>query len=425
MSDLFKGKYRKGTSFAVSYPLLPSLTVQPRRIDLYQKQFTHDIVTLEYTAVSALWFNSLKTGVAVSFSWTQDGLTRYWVGYVNTVTKIESTNRLNPMTVMCVGTSFVFKERTTRVFANSTITAAVETLAIENGFNYIGDADSTVFEQLTIPGSSQWTWIQEQAQKIGYGVVIDGPNFIFRPIDKLIDQSFSNTTILSMGDKTLPFNAQFLDRTLDMITVISGDNVETTSDNRAIKTVGGVDPITSQAFISKSSPAETGVNLRTNVSGVLFTEYRTDRVVHSQVMADVTASGAATLARFNLPAKAKAQGDPSIRPFSTVFITGTGDKTDGYWFVKEARHMIHAVGDYMVELSLATDGSGEENLSPFRERGATLVGTINISESLSKYGGKPFYFDMSSVELSPSTVPTTQAGTISQARWQAVRKAGS
>jgi phage protein D len=399
VSNILATKYRKGTSFNVAYPTLPVLTVQPRRIDIYQKQYHHDIVTLEYSAVSTLWFENLHTGVPITFAWTQDTITKYWTGYVSSVTKVDAPQTQTSMTVMAIGTSFVLKERATRTFKDSTITEAVQVIAEENGFKFIGDAHSVRFKQLLIPGMSYWLWINEQAKRIGYGVIVDGPNFMFRRIDKLIDQSFSVTPILSMGSKNIPFNTQFLDRTLDMLTVINGDNIEENTDFRTIKNVGGVDPTTSAVFLSSSSPDETGVNLRTNTAGVLFKEFRSDRVANTQVMADAEASGAAQNARFNLPAKATAQGDPRIRPFSTVYVSGTGDKTDGYWFVKEAHHMLHKIGDYMMDLTLATDGSEEVIETPFRSRGTSIIGTIDVGEALANNGTQNLYFELNEIKL--------------------------
>jgi phage protein D len=405
VSNLLATKYRKGTSFNVRYPTLPILNVQPRRIDIYQKQYHHDIVTLEYSAVSTLWFENLHTGVPIAFSWTQNTITKYFVGYVSSVTKVDAPQRQTSMTVMAIGTSFLLKERATRVFNDSTIPEAVQTIVEEHGFNFIGDAHGVRFKQLIIPGMSYWSWITEQASKIGFGVVVDGPNFMFRSIDKLIDQSFSATPILSMGNKTVPFNSQFLDRTLDMLTVVNGDNIETGTNYRTIKNVGGVDPVTSTTFLSSSSPEETGVNLRSNSSGVLFKEYRSDKVANTKIMADAEASGAAQNARFNLPATATAQGDPRIRPFSTVFVSGTGDKTDGYWFVMEAHHMLHKIGDYMMDLVIATDGSEETKETPFRSRGTSIIGTIDIGEALANKGTQNLYFEMSEIKLITKELP--------------------
>ncbi len=400
MSDVFVGKYRKGTNTSVSFPTLPSLSAQPRRIDLIQKQYSHDVLVLEYPAESLLWFDSLKTGVPIQFSWNQNTLYKNWIGYVSSISKNNAPQRMNSMKVVCVGSSFPLKDRVARVFEDSSIPNAVRRIVEEYGFRYIGDDNGQLFSQLTIAGLTYWEWIVEQAKRIGYGIIVDGMNFIFKPIDKLIDFGFSSAAVLSMGDATIPFNSQALDRTLDIFNVISGDNIEDTVNFRTVKNVGGVDPVLNTPYFSEASPADIGNGLRSNTSDVLFSEYRTDRVISNSLSAKIEAEGAAELARFNLPANIMGQGDPKIRPFSTVFISGTGNLTDGFWIVKEVKHMFHKIGEYMIDLKIATDGLGDTIETSFRTRDSSSVGLINSSEAVKNNGISPVYFNMDAVELS-------------------------
>lgn len=409
MSDIFIGKYRKGTNTVVTFPTLPSLSAQPRRIDLYQKQYSHDVLVLEYPAESTLWFESLQTGVPIEFRWNQNTLSKNWIGYVSSTTKSNSPQRVNSMHIVCVGGSFPLKDRAARVFVDSSIPRAVEQIVTEYGFNFIGEDNNQKFSQLTIAGLSYWEWIVEQSKRIGYGIIVDGMNFIFKPIDKLIDFGFSSAAILSIGDATVPFNTQALDRTLDSFSVISGDNIEDTVNYRTIKNVGGVNPVSNEEYLTEASPLNTGNQLRSNASDVLFSEYRTDRVVQSAEAAKIEAEGAAELARFNLPATVRGQGDPRIRPFSTVFISGTGNLTDGFWVVKEAKHMFHAIGDYIIDLKIATDGLGDSLETSFRTRDASSVGLINVEEALKNNGISPLYFDMASVELNSTGMIVKEA----------------
>ena len=399
MPNLEATKYRRGTGTNVSFPTLPSLSAQPRRIDLYQKQYTHDLLVLEFPTDSTLWFESIQTGIPVQFIWKQDTLEKNFIGYVSSITKSTSPQRVNSMTILCIGSSFPLKQRATRVFVKTSIPAAVRTIVEEYGFNFIGEDHSQIFNQLLITGTSYWEWIQEQARRIGYGIIVDGMNVFFRPVDKLIDMGFSSAAVLSMGDTTAPFNTQYLDRTLDVFKVTNGDNIEDSMNYRTIKNVGGVDPLTGKIVLSSASPVEVGTDIRANVKDVLFSEYRTDRVVTDSASAYLAAEGAAQMARFNLPATVKCQGDPRIRPFGTVYISGTGSLTDGFWIVREAHHMFHKIGDYQLELKIATDGVGETETTPFRSRTDVNVGTINISETLKTNGIPALFFNLDSVQL--------------------------
>ena len=94
------------------------------------------------------------------------------------------------------------------------------------------------------------------------------------------------------------------------------------------------------------------------------------------------ASGAATAARMTMPARIVGQGDPRIRPFSPVFISGTGSHTDGYWMVKEVHHMFHKIGEYQIEAKIATDGIGQNNQTPMRKDPNSFVGTVDLNAAL-------------------------------------------
>jgi hypothetical protein len=404
-SDILEhNKYRRGTKYEVTWPTLSEFTVQPRRIDLIQKQYFHDVVILEFSRTSWLWFDTIKTGIPVQFTWTQENLTRTWIGHVSSISKDENSARENVMRIHCVSATYPLKQRTTRVFRNTTIPNAVEAIVKEFGFKFVGTNHPRVFSQLNISGHSYWEWIQEQAKKIGYGLIIDGLNFIFKPLDELISLGFSSAPILSMGaSSTVPANQQYLDRTLDNIRVVNGEHVENVSELRMTKTVGGVDPVTSKSFISTTSPSDLGIKVRSAVGDVLFDDYKTDVVANGSSAVTFASEGAAQLARLSLPAIIKGQGDPRIRPFGPVLIQGTGLSTDGFWIVEEVTHMLHQVGDYTLKARIVTDGMGDSSTHPFRQRDTSLVGTVNLTEAL-KNGGKQLQnFDKKDVTIRPAS----------------------
>lgn len=400
-----EGKYLRSTSYEVTYPTLANQKHQPRRVDLFQKKGSHDVLTLEYSQVSNQWVNNLKSGVPIKLSWKQGTQSKHFVGYVQGVRRTVSPQKDNAMVVTCWGSTFHLKERSTRVFTNSTITDAVRKIVTEHGFKFIGDEHSYRFPQLAMAGHSYWEWIQEQAAKIGYGAYADGMDFYFKKLDKLIDQSFSNTPVLSMFSADIPSGAHVLDRTLQSFNVLHSEHVESSKDLRAIKTVGGVDPLTGKMFVSTVSPVDAGTALRGNTNDVIFTQHMTDRVAPDAGASEVLAEGAAALARFNMPATAKAQGDPRLRPYGTVYIQGTGDSTDGYWVVNEVRHMMHLVGDYEAEIKLSTDGTGAATETAFRKRSPGGLGTVDLNHALNNGGKIVNNFAPSSVILnSPSPI---------------------
>jgi phage protein D len=381
MASLSSVKFRRGTEYAVSLPTLPSLNLTPSRVELIQKPYHHDVLILEFFQTSSTWFEIVKTGVPIQFSWKQGQYKTSWIGYVSFVNKKVAGQIQEPMEVHCIGSTFPLKERTTKVFENSTISKAVESIVMDFGFKFVGEDNGVVFDQLTIAGHSYWEWIQEQAKRIGYGVLVDQMTFYFRPLDKLINQNITNVPVLSMLTKETGINSHFMDRTLDMFKVINGEHVENLGAMRTVKTISGIDPLTSNQLTSVSSPSEIGENLKETVNDVLFSEIVSDQVTNTHDTAIALSKGAAHLGRLNMPAYIKCQGDPRIKPFAPVVVENTGSVTDGFWIAREVHHKFARVGDYQIEMKANIDGTGLNKITTTRPGTTSPVGMVNLVEA--------------------------------------------
>lgn len=405
----FVGKYRRGTRFKLEFPTLPSFSVQPRRVELIQKQYHHDVLILEFPTTSTSWFSMLKTGVPVNFNWYQEKNSNTFIGYVSHISKDVAASRENVMEIHCIAASFPLKQRVTRVFKNSTVPEAITTICRELGFSYTGENHERRFDQLTMAGHSYWEWMVEHAKKIGYGILVEGTNLSFRPLDKFIDAGVSEVPVLAMSSMLLPANNQFLDRTLDTMTVLHGEHIEAAHALRATKMVGGVDPLTSKTFTSSKKPNKVGVSVRATLNDVLFDEQRTEQVVNNQADAPIVAEGHAHMGRLNMPARIKGQGDPRIAPFKPVYIQGTGDLTDGYWVVKEVKHIMYHVGDYQLEALIVTDGVGKNQPSTIRRTDAGIVGSIDLASKIASGSNRAGILKKQTTQLNTKTAIVRQA----------------
>lgn len=381
-NNLAPSKYRRSTSYTLSFPTLPTLETAPRRVEIHQKPYHHDVLIMEFSNVSPKWFGLMKTGVPIKFSWSQGSVTNYWLGYVSFVTKNVAGQIEELMEVHCVGSTFPLKERATKVFADLSIPDAVKQVVTEFGFNFIGDDNGVVFDQLTIAGHSYWEWIVENAKKIGYGVWVDKMDFYFRPIDKLIDQGLASIPVLGMNSKQFGINNQFLDRTLDSFKVLSGEFIEGLGTSRTIKKKGAVDPITSEVLLSESSPKDVGNKIKATVNDVLFSEVESSQVSYSSETIASLSEGAAQLARLNMPARIKCQGDPRIHPFAPILLESTGTLTDGYWISSEVKHMFARIGDYQIEMKANIDGTGLDARTVTKDGAKYASGVVNLNHAL-------------------------------------------
>ena len=389
------GKTRRGTRFNVVYPTLPTIKIQPGKVSLIQKQKQHDILVLDYIETSLKNAKLLKTGVPIKFTWKQGSRKNEWVGYVSSVSRKSGAQKARPMKIYCVGSSFVLKERKTKTYKDKTIPEVAARIAKQNNLKFVGDTDSRRFSQLVISGHTQWQWLHEQADKIGFAMYIQGTTLHFKSLDKLLDKSSSDAPIFQLWDPAVPISFGQLDRTLSFLEVMTGENVEDGSPSRAKKIVGGVNPITGKSFTSKKSPEDSGKAIRKNVSSALFDEFNSDQVANNKLDAKSASKGAAELARFNLPAKAYGQGDPRVRPYQLIYVEGSGEQTDGHWVVRDVTHTFDGAGNYSVEMSVSTDGTEQNRVNPKRKSTKSLGGTVNVAELMSNASA----FSVNSSEL--------------------------
>jgi hypothetical protein len=201
---------------------MPSAPNKPTMLVLYQKPLTHDILVLTFPSTYSSIFESLSTGIPVRVKWSRLGEEREWLGYVSQVTKTVAYQQEKLMDIICVGASFVLKERANRVFSEMTIPEAIEKIAKEHGFGFIGDMHEQVFSQLTMAGHSYWEWIVEQAKKIGYTVYLDKTTLHVRKLDSMIDQSMTSVPSLFFNAPVENSDLHVFNRTLNYFKVMKG-----------------------------------------------------------------------------------------------------------------------------------------------------------------------------------------------------------
>lgn len=392
---------RRITKYKVDFPTLPSIfgdLPQPAEISIVQNERSHDVVVLTWFAMHRQALANLKTGVPVTFEWSKGSVKNSWHGYVSFVSSEMSSANKKMTEVHCVGASFPAKKRELRVFKNKTIPQVAEILAKEVGLNFKGEANPRIFKQLTISGQSYWEWLSEQARRIGYVMYVEGLDLVFKPIDKVIDQASSEAPVLAYFAPMVPTDGLYEDKTLDYFKVLHGEYVEG-MDLRTTKTVAGVNPATGKEFFSTKTPVKSGKPVRKVVNDTLFTEQRTEQVVHDAVSARIAAEGAAHLARFTTPAMVKCQGDPRIRPYKPVVIKGVDKQVDGYWVPLSVRHVMNITGEYSIEMKVATDGVGPTQGTSTRSSSTSNLGLVNIQAALDNGGKSPSVTKKSDIRL--------------------------
>jgi len=398
---------------------MPSLADLPSYIDIYQEQYHHDIAVLSFNRGSDSRFKDIPTGLPVKITWSQGRLKKDWIGYVTNVEKTMQGSLEQPMMVHCVGASYPLKERATRTFSNMTIPEVAKVIATEFGLKLIADSHPIRFPQLSMAGHSYWQWLVEHAKKIGFSLYVDGATLYLENFDRTIARKSADAALLFYDGKYLPTRSRHVDRTLHYFKPLKGDNVETGTVFRSQKITSGVNPLSSSLESTSVAPNAVGVALKDTPSDVLFREYRSDQVVQSASIAREIAKGAASMARFNLPAKVKCIGDARISPFMPVQLAGTGSKTDGLWVAKKVRHNIRSNGEYDIEALVLTDGTGYTSTSSGRQTRVNQIGVINVNEAI-KSGGKLGVHDVPVIQSATARIRPSDVGfNKDKPRWRA------
>ena len=395
---------RFGSSFKVSYPDLPGITLSPRSVTLNQEMGKHDIVEIRYPRYSSALIKAVRTGVPVEIEWRNDKVSGKFVGYAVDVTYPTIQKLERGINIVCIGASYPLKERASKIWTNKTASEIATDIAKKFKLKPMVTSSSIRFTQQSLAGHSYWEKLTELAAKIGYGVQVVGTELHFHPIDKMIDQFMTTIPVMAFKDPLQHPLSSYKAATLDVFEPKLGDYIETSDYTRSTPTVGGVDPITGKTYLAKSSSNKVGKKLRKDTRDPLFSSIETSTVVASDSMAKSLSEARAQLGRLSIPAKGWGQGDPRIAPWRTIEVRGTGDTSDGFWIIKKVEHFFHIDGRYQVEFTCATDGTGAGKPSAFRPGSAGTIPTRNVvSEMATTNKRKP-----TSTKLSKAAAMVTQ-----------------
>lgn len=380
---------RQGSSYKVTYPDFADFGAQPSYMTLLQEVGKQDIVELNYPFFNTFYQEALKTGVPVHIKWSNDKVSSDFFGYVYTVSSDVNQTLNKPFTVKCLGSGMALKESGNKVWTNKTASEIVTEIANKYKLKPKVTSSSVRFNQQSLVNHTYWEKVQELARRIGYVAQVMGTELHFHPIDTMINQFMTSIPTLFFTTSDTNTYAGTLSHTLDRFRPLVGDHSDKEAYKRRVKTVSGVDPITSMPYTVSASPNLVGKKLRTTTKDPLFNESLTTTISESYSMAKTFAEAHAQLSRLSILAEGAGQGDPRIAPYRTVEVQGTGSVTDGFWVIKKVEHSLTWDGRYSVEFVCMSDGVGANKSSAFRPEAATM-GVRNVAYEMATGGnGRP------------------------------------
>lgn len=369
---------RLETQYYVTFPDYPSFQALPHHVKVHQANGLNDVIEMSFGPKNDFYYGALKTGSPFKFTWFTHKSKGEFIGYVTEVTTPTHSAMVRYTVVRGVGSGFVLKENSSKIWTNKTSSEIVKDIATQFKLKPCITNSPLRYSQQSLNGKTYWGKVQELAERSGFVAQIHGVTLHYHPIDKMVDEFVSSIPALSFSEPTNSPGTTEQSQTLDQFRPRVGDSIDLGSHMRADKTVTGIDPVTGKLFTTTASPKNIKSTLRSKTSDSLFGRVMPGIVAETRESAINLSEAQARLAQFSVAADGVAQGDPRISPYKTVEINGTGSTTDGFWVVVKATHFMSIDGKYTVDFSCVTDGTGGNKPSVFRPSSAGIVPVRNI-----------------------------------------------
>lgn len=286
------------------------------------------------TPAGALWPD--MTPVHLRYRWWADDPADFF-GYVvsSRVLSGEQDARyasvtLTPVQYTLVGASMTMQSHRNRLWRDSSPSAMARTIAQENSLLPWVQVSGTHFDQ-RMQAQSDWSYLAELADRIGYRLFLDGSTLHF------VDRS----TVLAAPDRSVPqFWQRKLPGAVDSLREFSGVIGDTDPDG-GLRSRQVTTALNRQSVHIATSVYTTPRTTRLGVPvGAALTQQYSDLPARSYAQGQSLLTGDAPFLWVN--AQAVVNGDSRLKPGTLVDLRGEGigEAHQGLWMVRSATHRI-------------------------------------------------------------------------------------
>lgn len=367
------------------YPEFPTFKLTPMNFTLIQEERSHDVLIIRYQLFGGWYNKALQTGTPVKVTWQNSRKAKgAFFGHVMSVKRKKAPQLDQELEVRCVSSSFPLKNTASNIWQNKTVPEVVKSIGKKTGMKVVVSPNSMRFSQLSQFGTSYWQFLQELAYKVGFACYVQNSTIYFLDLDTVLKKKSTSMPLLSFSsDGVEGFMPQFhapIEKTLDFFEPMLGDYIEDDDQpTRARKHITAVDPITGKSYDSQNDPKK-GQTTRKKSAQVVFDDNTSFDVANSKMAADNLTKAKSARARFHIPAKFEAQGDPRIRPYGFVEVTGIDSTNDGVWMVRSVTHEVSRRGHYSCYGVVTSEGRGQSEKSSTRYKNGTAIPTLNLAD---------------------------------------------
>lgn len=276
------------------------------------------------------------------------------------------------------------RKRVSKAFLNVKITDIVNTIA--GAYSLSADVDATrqVYDHIFQDNLTDYEFLTELAQRVGYFVSIDQGKLHFKPgtLGTGVELTY-NSNLLSFRPR-MTLGSQF-----NKVNVL------------------GWDPAKQAAIIGNAVPNALPNHVKTKRNAVGAGTTYHQSFVASQADGDEFAKGLASeIELAALQGEGVALGDPAISPGTEVTILGLGQRFNEKYRVTKARHVVSGAAGYRTEFSITghnTDTMADLILggaarpaspSPSGQLNGAAIGLVTNTDDPDKHGRVKLKFPM-------------------------------
>jgi hypothetical protein len=333
-----------------------------KRLSMELHENMHNVVILEFAGLNPqLITEYIDRPVKVSIEIRERDLLEF-CGYITHLEPFSlsysGTVNKSPfqMTrVYCMGASYLMKSKKSRVWENKTISEIAQQISNTYKFSVSVPNDSYRFPRLVQSSESDWAFLVDTAQKLGYSVLVENTHINIWDPYKAINQRRSYSALYTIRGLYGSPNPQ------------PGLIIEFDGRIGAVTPYASKTPDTIHVLDKQSSVLSVSNADSTDHSG-LGTPVTTKFTNTYSVNADSFEMGKKLVdgelrRSFPFYAKVTVVGDPGITPGGIVNIKEYNAQFDGFWYVKSVNHEI-TQSSMVTHLEIVKDSTGSSEDIP-------------------------------------------------------------
>lgn len=334
----------------------PSANITPKRVSsitFWQDRNKHEFGIIQFRDWD-INYDDVRPGTPIRFFLTSNEGSKEFAGYIHHITpSIKPGTRTTE--VHFIGASYYLKQKSQKVYKNTTASEIVKKIAKKHNFSYQVEDHPRVYAQIAQAGMTDVEMLNKLAKQCGYSLRLTNAEIYFQPVTKLYEEQRANAPIFHLRDAQDPLGS-----TLYSFKPLLGESLEHDGEMKSAGAVGGVDKNTGKLIQLTNQKRPKATKKKVEVE--FFDHFLTDTVVNDYATAKSEAESVDQRTRFPYRATAEVLGNPNLHPDMPVYIDGAGEAYSGYWIVLSAEHKVtsssYNTQVYVTTLTLGTDSLG-------------------------------------------------------------------